>query len=134
MQSGKLEGTEYAFGAINLPENWSFPKSRLTVQLVDPAFVYGERHLLVSIYTHLKGLRLAKDPGLSLLMRITGQKQVKEALKAKPKKKAILIVVGKNAKKEFKSLLVKLTAKESGKVTSRKGELDAMERTALAGI
>ena len=134
MQSGKLEGTEYAFGAINLPENWSFPKSRLTIQLVDPAFVYGERHLLVSIYTHLKGLRLAKDRNLSLLMRLTGKKQVKEALKAKPKRKAILIVVGKHAKKEYKALLIKLAAKESGKITARKGELDAIERSALVGV
>lgn len=130
MRSGKIENTEYCYGSVNLPEKWSFPKSRLTVQLVDPKYVFGEKHLLVSIYTHLKGFRLAKDKNLNLLLRITGFKQIKEAMKAKPKRKAILVVVGKNAKKEFK----RLGFKESGQIKSKRGELDAIERTALVGI
>ncbi|MBR9703628.1 hypothetical protein GOV10_06310 [Candidatus Woesearchaeota archaeon] len=134
MRSGKIEGTEYTFGAINLPEDWSFPKSRLTFQLVDPKTVFGEKHLLVSIYTHLKGFRLAKDRNMNLLLRISGFKQIKEAIKFKPKRKAVLVVVGKNAKKEYKKLIVLLGAKESGKITARKNELDAIERTALVGI
>ena len=134
MRSGKIEGTEYAFGAINLPENWSFPKSRLTFQLVDPKTVFGEKHLLVSIYTHLKGFRLAKNKDLNLLLRITGFKQIKEAMKAKPKRKAVLVVVGKNAKKEYKRILVSLNAKETGIIKSKKNELDAIERTALVGV
>ena len=130
MQSGKIENTEYCFGPVILPENWSFPKSRLTVQLVDPRIVYGDRHLLVSIYSHLKGFRLAKNKNMNLLLRITAMKRITEAIKTKPKKKAILVVVGKNAKKEFK----RLGFKESGKIIQRKNEMDAIERSALVGI
>lgn len=130
MRSGRVAGKEYAFGLVSLPEDWAFPKSRLTVQLVAPQYVFGERHLLVSIYAHLKGLRLAKDKSMDLLLRITGLKQIKDAMKAKPKRKAVLVVVGKGAKKEFK----RLGFKESGEIKPRRGELDAIERTALAGI
>ncbi|MFC2175308.1 KEOPS complex subunit Cgi121 [archaeon] len=134
MKSGSAEGTEYAFGAVVLPEGWSFPTSRLTVQLVAPAFVYGEKHLLASIYSHLKGLRLAKDPGMNLLLRITGIKQIKEAMKAKPKNATVMVVVGKGAATEYKKLLASLKAKDSGDVKTRPGELDAIERSALVGV
>ena len=130
MRSGKVENTEYCFGPVKLPEGWSFPKSRLCVQLIDPSYVYGDRHLLVSIYSHLKGFRLAKDKSMNLLLRLTATKRITEAIKAKPKKKAILIVVGKNAKKEFK----RIGFKESGKIVQRKNEMDAIEKTALVGI
>ncbi|MCK4327511.1 MAG: hypothetical protein KAW41_03470 [Candidatus Diapherotrites archaeon] len=155
MKSGSVEGTEYAFGAVVLPEGWLFPTSRLTVQLVAPAFVYGEKHLLASIYSHLKGLRLAKGPKINLLLRITGLKQIKDALAAKPggrgadhdvghagptsscanvKSNAVMVVVGKGAVKEYKKLLASLNATDSGNVKTHAGELDAIERSALVGV
>ena len=134
MKSGVLEGAEYAFGVVLLPEGWLFPTSSLAVQLVDPGFVYGEKHLLASIYSHLKGLRLAKDPKINLLLRITGIKQIKEAMNAKPKDKAVLVVVGEGAAKEYKKLLASLKSTESGEVKTRPDEMDAIERSALVGV
>ena len=134
MRSGNVEGVGYAFGAIVLPEAWSFPESRCTVQLVDPRLVYGERHLLVSICSHLKGLRLAKEPGIDLLLRITGEKRITEAMKARPKREAVMVVVGTGAEVEYSRLVKSLEAKDSGEVVSREGEDDAAERSALAGL
>ena len=133
MRSGKVAGKEYTFGLIALPEKWAFPKSRLTVQLVAPQYIFGERHILVSIYSHLKGLHLARGRNLDLLLRITGERQIKEAIRAKPKRRAVLVVIGKNAKKEYVRLLSLLGAKETGTINSKRNELGAIERTALTG-
>ena len=134
MRSGSVEGVEYAFGLVLLPVGWSFPSSALAVQLVDPARVYGDRHLLVSICSHLKGLRLAKDAGIDLLLRITGETRITEAMKAAPTKEAVMVVVGPGAAKEYARLVKSLKAKDAGDVVSRAGEDDAAERSALAGI
>ncbi len=134
MRSGTVAGKGYAFGLVSLPEKWAFPKSRLTVQLIAPEYVFGERHLLVSIYSHLKGLRLAKDPSIDLLLRIMGTTQIKGAVKAKPKCKAVLVVVGGGARAEYAKIARGLGAPDAGDVPSRKGEMDAAERSALAGL
>jgi tRNA threonylcarbamoyladenosine modification (KEOPS) complex Cgi121 subunit len=134
MVSGSVEGAEYSFGAVSLPDGWTFPASACTVQLVDPARVYGELHLLFSIYSHLKGFRLAKDASVDLLLRILGTHKINEAMAAKPKNAAVLVVLGPGAKTEYARIVKVLGANDTGALASRDGELDAIERCALLGV
>ncbi len=133
MISGEIDSTPYAFGAVRLPAQWQFPESGLTVQLVRLESVYGPRHVVSSVHQYLKAFAqdtaISRDKSIELLLRLGGTRQVKDALKLKPERDAVLVVVGSGAPEEYERISAGWG--QLGDIESGPEELDAIERSLL---
>jgi len=86
-------------------------------QIVDIKCFYGKKHVIHSILQTLKAFRnkdsIAKTEEIELLVRISAQRQIKNALSdCMPGKRAVFISWSKNAKKTFSGFKKQFKFKE----------------------
>lgn len=115
------------FAAIRLEKPCLPPNG---CQLVNLDCVYGPRHVEQALLTtgnaFKRGTNTSKKHGIEFLLRITGERQIKNALKHTGSKKCLLVCFEgsiKNAIKELNAKQIKLKPKP--------GELKAMEKALL---
>jgi len=105
-------------------------------QIVDAKCFFGEKHVIHSILQTLKAFRsrrnISKNEELEFLVRLSAQRQIRNALSAcKPRKKAVFVSWSKNSKKVFLKLKKEFKTKASVlKEPDKETQKDAIERTA----
>ena len=115
MVSGEYRGFYYAFGThSDCPDGFI---------CVSPSFVFGPRHVLSSIMTAIDaitdGYSVARDVHVEFLVRLTGKRQISEAMKAKGR--GVIVWIGKEPAPSL----------DLGEIESRPDEMDAIERRLL---
>jgi len=115
------------FASIQLKNPCLPPKG---CQLVNLDCVYGPKHveqaLLATEQAFKRHTNVSKQHDIEFLLRITGEKQIKNALKHTGSIKCLLVCFEGNLKETIKQLNAKQAPLES-----RPGELNAMEKALL---
>lgn len=105
-------------------------------QIVDAKCFFGEKHVIHSILQTLKAFRdkdsIARNEELEFLVRLSGQRQIKNALTiCRPRKKAVFVSWNKNNKKIFSELKKEFKIKASVlKEPDKESQKEAIEKTA----
>jgi len=86
-------------------------------QLVRPECVFSRNHVIICVEQTLKAFRngsnIARAPEIEFLIRITGERQIKAALKAASvKKEAVFVSWNEDAEKQYASLKRSFPLKE----------------------
>ncbi len=119
MLSGEYKGFKYCFGR---------GICRQGCICVSPDLVFGPRHVESSIITaidaYLNGSSVARDLYVEILVRITGKRQIKEALKARVDGDGVVVCVSRNS----------VNCEGLSSLESKPGELDAIERRLLLHV
>jgi len=129
-----IKGIE--FEKLDSDRLMDFLSENKKTQVVDAKCFFGEKHVIHSILQTLKAFRdksnISKREELEFLVRLSGQRQIKNALSiCKPRKKAVFVSWSKNDKKIFsklkKELKPKARALKEPDLETQKG---AIEKTA----
>ena len=105
-------------------------------QIVDAKCFFGEKHVIHSILQTLKAFRdkdnISKNEELEFLVRLSGQRQIKNALFiCRPRKKAVFVSWNKNSLKIFSKLKKEFKTKSRVlKEPDKESQKDAIEKTA----
>ncbi len=124
------------FEKLDLDGLMDFLSENKKTQIVDAKCFFGEKHVIHSILQTLKAFRdkgnIARNGELEFLVRLSGQRQIKNALSiCRPRKKAVFVSWNKNSGKIFSGLKKKfktraIALKEPGKEAQK----EAIEKTA----
>ena len=98
-------------------------KSHITLQVIDPTWITGEKHISVAIYHTQKAFEeernFARDRATEFLIRVSGQKQIKNAIKQfgiKENSNHILVVTFGGTKEENENEELEFTRKINFKI------------------
>jgi tRNA threonylcarbamoyladenosine modification (KEOPS) complex Cgi121 subunit len=113
-----------------------FLEENRKTQIVGSKCFFGRKHVIHSILQSLKAFRskenISKNGELEFLVRLSGQRQIKNALViCRPTKKSVFVCWTKNADKVYSCLKKEFKLKEYGlKEPDVEKQKDAIERTA----
>ena len=96
---------------------------KLHLQIINPTFIVSERHISISVYHTLKAFtnkrNIARDPAAEFLLRVSGNRQIDNALKLfgikKTCKIALIIAFGGGSEENKKAIQQFLEAVEISK-------------------
>ncbi len=129
-----IKGIE--FEKLDSDNLMDFLSKNKKTQVVEAKCFFGEKHVIHSILQTLKAFRnrenISKNEELEFLVRLSGQRQIKNALSiCRPGKKAVFVSWSKNNKKLFsefkKGFKVKARVLKEPDLGAQKG---AIEKTA----
>lgn len=129
-----IKGIE--FEKLDSDRLMDFLSENKKTQVVDAKCFFGEKHVIHSILQTLKAFRdksnISKSEELEFLVRLSGQRQIKNALSiCKPRKKVVFVSWNKNDKKIFSKLKKEFKVKARVlKEPDKESQKDAIEKTA----
>lgn len=117
-----------------------FVESKKQTQIVGSKTVFGKTHVIHSVNQTLKAFRnnenVSKNQNIEFLIRLSGRRQIKEALKiCEPTQKSVFVSWNKNAKRIFISFKERFKFREIAlQKVSEKELKEALERSAMVCI
>ena len=125
------------FSKLDLDGVLDFVSKNHDCQVVNQGIVFGEKHIIHSVYQALKAFRsgkgLAHYEGMEFLLRVSAEKQITKAVKlCEPRKRSVFVSWSPRAEEKFKEFKKRFKVKEKRlKEYPEEKVKEAMEKTAV---
>lgn len=125
------------FPKLDLDGVLGFVTKNHDCQVVNQSIVFGEKHIIHSVYQALKAFRsgrgLAHYEGMEFLLRVSAERQITKAVKlCEPRKRSVFVSWSPKAKEKYSGFRKRFKVKESKlKEYPKEKVLEAMEKTAV---